>query len=85
MLCESFSVTHLARSSNGNVLGGTVLAALGNVLDSVNNVHALEDGTEDDVAAVEPRGLDGADEELWLVRWGSFKVGIEGEPLESCC
>lgn len=36
--------------------------------DLGDNVHALEDAPKDDVAAVEPRGDDGADEELRSVR-----------------
>merc|ERR1719335_309393 len=37
-------------------------------LDGLDDVHALDDLAEDDVLAVEPRGLDGADEELAAVR-----------------
>ena len=53
----------LARLLNRDRLGG--LAGLGaDTLDGLDNVKTLDDLAEDDVLAVEPRGLDGADEEL---------------------
>tara|TARA_R110002003_G_scaffold64_12_gene6066 strand:+ start:22907 stop:23209 length:303 start_codon:yes stop_codon:yes gene_type:complete len=63
----------LAGLLNGDRLGG--LAGLGSdALDSLDDVEALDDLAEDDVLAVEPRGLDGADEELRAVagvcQWG---------------
>ena len=42
--------------------GGAVLAADG--LDLLDDVHTVDDGTENNVLSVEPRGLDGAEEEL---------------------
>lgn len=59
--------THLARLDNHDVLLGTVARGLGDVLDDADNVHAFEDVSEHDVAVVQPRGLDGADEELRAV------------------
>jgi hypothetical protein len=41
-----------------------VAGALGHVLDLVHDVVALEDFSENDVAAIKPAGDDGGDEEL---------------------
>ena len=35
-----------------------------NLLNSLDDIHALDNLAEDDVLAVQPRSLDGADEEL---------------------
>jgi len=51
---------------NGDGLGG--LAGLGaDLLNGLDDVETLDDLAEDDVLAVEPRGLDSADEELRAV------------------
>lgn len=42
--------------------GGAALTADG--LDLLDDVHAFDDGTENNVLTVEPRSLDGAQEEL---------------------
>jgi hypothetical protein len=56
----------LAGLLNGDRLGG--LAGLGSdALDGLDDIEALDDLAEDDVLSVEPRGLDGADEELRAV------------------
>lgn len=56
----------LARLLNLDRLSGlTGLRA--NLLDSLDDVHALDNLAEDDVLAVQPRSLDGADEELAAV------------------
>jgi hypothetical protein len=56
----------LAGLLDGDSLGG--LAGLGSdALDGLDNVEALDDLSEDNVLAVQPRGLDGADEELGAV------------------
>jgi hypothetical protein len=63
----------LELSALGNLdsLGGAV-AGLGlGSLNLLDNVVALEDLAEDDVASVEPRGDDGGDEKLRAVRVGS--------------
>lgn len=81
--------THLSRVGDGDGLNGAVAGALLNVLDGVNNVHALEDVAEDNVAAVEPAGLDSADEELGAVRvlagvghrWERLEANT-GQPIE---
>jgi hypothetical protein len=44
-----------------------VASTLGEGLDLVDNLPALEDLAEDDVTAVEPRGDGGGDEELRAV------------------
>lgn len=46
---------------------GLVAGALGDVLDLVDNVVALEDLAEHDVLAIQPRGDGGGDEELGAV------------------
>jgi hypothetical protein len=56
----------LAGLLNGDGLRG--LAGLGSdTLDGLDNVETLLDLAEDDVLAVQPGGLDGADEELGAV------------------
>ena len=56
----------LAAVCDDNLLRG--LAALrSDALDRLDNVHPLDHLAEDDVAPVEPRSLDGADEELRAV------------------
>lgn len=62
-----FGDLQLPALDNGDGVVGAVAAVLGGVFDLVDNVHALEDFAEDDVAAVEPRGEDGGDEELRAV------------------
>jgi hypothetical protein len=60
----------LAAISNGDLLGG--LAALGTIgIDLLDDLHAFDDLTEDDVLAVQPLGLGRAHEELRAVRVGS--------------
>jgi hypothetical protein len=49
-------------SDNNLGAGGAVLTADG--LDLLDDVHAFDDGTENNVLIVEPRSLDGAQEEL---------------------
>jgi hypothetical protein len=41
--------------------------ALGHILNGIDDLVALEDLAENDVAAIEPRGNDGRDEELGAV------------------
>lgn len=48
-------------------LHGLVAGALGHVLDLVDDLVALEDFTEHNVAAIEPAGNDGGDKELGAV------------------
>jgi hypothetical protein len=56
----------LAGLLDGDSLGG--LAGLGSdTLDSLDDVKTLDNLSENDVLAIEPRGLDGADEELRAV------------------
>lgn len=53
----------LARVGDGDVLRG--LARLASItFDLLDDVHALHDGSEHDVTVVQPRCLDGGDEEL---------------------
>ena len=60
----------LPRLGDGDLLGG--LAGLGaETLDLLHDVHTLGHGSEDDVLAVEPVGLDGAEEELRAVGVGA--------------
>jgi hypothetical protein len=60
----------LAAVGDDDLLGG--LAALGaERFDLLADVHAFDDLTENDVFAVQPRGLGGADEELGAVGVGS--------------
>jgi hypothetical protein len=60
----------LARLLDGDGLGG--LSGLGaDLLDGLDDVETLDDLAEDDVLTVEPRGLDGADEELGAVGAGA--------------
>lgn len=56
----------LELSALGNLdrLDRLVAGSLGDVLDLLDDIVALEDLAEDDVAAVEPAGDDGGDEEL---------------------
>jgi hypothetical protein len=56
----------LARLLDGDRLGG--LSGLGaDLLNGIDNVKTLDNLAEDDVLAVQPGGLDGADEELRAV------------------
>jgi hypothetical protein len=56
----------LARLLDGDGLGG--LSGLGaDLLDGLDDVETLDNLAEDNVLAIEPRGLDGADEELGAV------------------
>ena len=61
----------LSRGPFGTFSEGTVSASTTESAcvrtDGVDDVHALDDLAEDDVAAVEPLGLDGGDEELGAV------------------
>jgi hypothetical protein len=60
---------HLELSALGDLdrLDGLVARGLGHLLDLLDDIVAVEDLTEDDVAAVEPAGDDGGDEELGAV------------------
>jgi hypothetical protein len=59
----------LARLLDGDRLGG--LSGLGaDLLNGIDNVKTLDNLAEDDVLAVQPGGLDGADEELRAVAMG---------------
>jgi hypothetical protein len=62
----------LSALSNLDGLHGLVTRALRDVLNLVHDVIAFEDLAEDDVAAIEPAGDDGGDEELT----GSTKSGV---------
>eukprot|EP01043_Picozoa_sp_COSAG02_P049475 COSAG02_NODE_4971_length_4771_cov_1.547303_2_plen_235_part_00 len=56
----------LTRVRDGDLLGrGARLGA--DRLDSLDHIHTVDDDAEHDVLAVEPRGLDGAEEELGAV------------------
>jgi hypothetical protein len=59
----------LSAVSDLDHLGGGAVAGA-HLLDGLDDVHALDDLAEDDVLAVEPRGRDGADEELGAVGVG---------------
>jgi hypothetical protein len=55
LFLRTFLLT-LAAISNGDLLGG--LAALGTIgLDLLDDLHSLDDLTEDDVLSVQPLGL----------------------------
>lgn len=54
----------LATLDNSDGLHGAVTTSLLNVLDFIDNVIALENFTEDNVLAIEPRGDDSGNEEL---------------------
>jgi hypothetical protein len=60
---------NLELSALGNLdgLDWLVAGALGHVLDLVYDLVALKDLAEDDVAAIEPAGDNGGDEELRTV------------------
>jgi hypothetical protein len=60
---------HLELSALGDLdsLGRLIARSLGDVLDLGDNLVALEDLAEDDVAAIEPAGDGGGDEELGAV------------------
>jgi hypothetical protein len=45
-------------------LGGLVAGLLLDILDLADHIHSLQHLTEDDMAAIQPRGHDGGDEEL---------------------
>jgi hypothetical protein len=57
---------YLELSALGNLdgLDGLVAGTLGHVLNLVDDLVALKDLAEDDVAAIEPAGDDGGNEEL---------------------
>lgn len=57
---------HLELSALGDLdrLDGLVARSLGHVLNLLDDVVSFEDLAEDNVAAVEPAGDDGGDEEL---------------------
>ena len=57
----------LAALSDLDGLGWLVAGALRRILDFLDNLVALEDLAEDDVAAIEPASDDGRDEELGSV------------------
>jgi hypothetical protein len=57
----------LAALGNLDSLDGSVRRSSLGVLDLLDNLVALEDFTEDDVLAIEPRGDNGGDEELGAV------------------
>jgi hypothetical protein len=59
----------LAAVGDLDLLGGAAGAGP-DLLDGLDDVHALDDLAEDDVLAVEPGGGDGADEELGAVGVG---------------
>jgi hypothetical protein len=65
---------HLELSALGNLdrLDRLVASALGHVLNLVDNLVALKNLAKDDVAAIEPAGDDGGNEELGTV--GVFAV-----------
>jgi hypothetical protein len=66
----------LARLLDGDGLGG--LSGLGaDLLDGLDDVETLDNLAEDDVLAIEPRGLDGADEELGAVADAPLVVLME--------
>lgn len=60
---------HLELSALGDLdgLGRLVSRSLLHVLNLLHNIVALEDLSENDVAAIEPAGDDGGDEELRAV------------------
>ena len=63
---------HRQLSRVGDLDGLRRLAALApEALDLLDDVHALQDLSEDDVASIEPRGLHRADEELAAVGAGA--------------
>jgi len=65
-----FSSLKLTTVSNDDLCGR--LARVGsNAFNLLDNVHALDDGSEDDVLAVEPGGLGGAEEKLGAVGSGA--------------
>ena len=61
-------------------LGGARLGS--DALNLLDNVHATGDGAEDGVLAIEPVGLDGAEEELRSVGVGP-RVGHREDPRSS--
>ena len=67
---------NLELSALGNLdrLDGLVAGRLGRLLDLLNDLVALEDLAEDDVAAIEPAGDDSGDEELGAVGVLSARV-----------
>jgi hypothetical protein len=66
ILFEHLALTRV--SNDDGLLGGTALAS--NSFHLLDNVESFNNLAENDVLAVEPRGLDGTDEEL-----GSIGVG----------
>ena len=70
MFRQSPIVLALATVSDSNFLGG--LATLGSkALDLLDNVHTLDNLSEDDVLAIQPLGLSCADEKLGAIGVGS--------------
>ena len=70
-----------ARGDYDGCLGGAALRSVG--LDSLDHIHALDDGPEDDVLPVEPGGLGGAEEKLCGRRGGGG--GGEGREIRRYC
>jgi hypothetical protein len=66
-MLTTFFDRKLAAVSDLDHLHGLVAGALGHVLDLVDDLVALEDFAEDNVAAIEPASDDGGDEELGTV------------------
>ena len=72
--------TSVTYSDHDRLRGGAGLAADG--LAGLHDFHALGDGAEHNVLAVEPVGLDGAEEELRAVGAGA-SVG-HGQNTRAC-
>merc|ERR1719248_515466 len=66
-------LAELSAVSNDDGLGGGSVSGP-NLLDVLDDVHALGDLTEHDVSAVQPGGLHGADEELGAVGVGEVST-----------
>jgi hypothetical protein len=66
------SIIHLALSTGGDGDLGAGLSRVGSLsLDGLDDVHSLDDLSEDDVLAVQPGGDNSGDEELGSVGVGS--------------
>lgn len=65
LLLNYSEARRLALTAVGDGDGGLGLARAGTLgLDTLDNVHTLDDLAEDDVLAVQPGGDNGGDEEL---------------------
>lgn len=64
--CRDARNLQLSTIGNDNLLGGLARLAAER-LDLLNDVHALDDGAEDNVTVVEPGSLDSGDKELRTV------------------